>query len=393
MEAEQGKAACYVPAYVPETEVDEQQERLAMLQRIPEQATAALTRLSVPNYHVDRTLREATLASVDQWQDESEVLVFTSSDKLKVHLGTPRTPLDMSEALSRIRELSTSTLLTARIVLGLWNIRRSNHQLAKDGSIALRLEEVLEWRGMKKRSYLASPGLSEKRYTGGYKAEYKKQVLKDLDLLASCCMRGQVTCSFKGKKVQVSISDPYLQYRLVTTQQPEANEVVAGVFVSPGAWINAYTEYDNYFLTEIDRGIFQLHPLHQQHELRLALYLTERWRQLARKGNFERTISMADLLSASMIGVDKANLTFRFVPRIQQAFQTLWERGILGAPAHCATPITATSYWGNAWLASQWVLLPPIALRQFYETSVRALMLPDQANAHKARSRKKGSSL
>src|SRR5207248_10998318 len=135
----QCKAACYVPVYASETEADEQQERLAMLQRIPEQATAALTRLSVPNYHVDRTVREATLASVDQWQDESDILIFTSSDKLKVHLGTPRAPLDMSEALSRVRELSASTILTARIVLGLWNIRRSNHQFAKEGSIAMRL--------------------------------------------------------------------------------------------------------------------------------------------------------------------------------------------------------------------------------------------------------------
>ncbi len=364
-----------------------------MLQRIPEQATAALTRLSVPNYHVDRTLREATLASVDQWQDESEVLVFTSSDRLKVHLGTSRASLDIPEALNRVRQLSASTILTARIVLGLWNIRRSNHQLAKDGSIAMRLEEVLEWRGMKKRSYLASPGLCEKRYTEGYKAEYKEQVLKDLDLLASCCVRGQVTCSFKGKKVQVSISGPYLQYSLVTTRQPEANESVAGVFVSPGAWINAYTEYDNYFLTEIDRSIFQLHPQYQQHELRLALYLTERWRQLAREGNFERSISMADLLSASMIGVDKINLTSRFVPRIQQALQTLYERGILGAAAHCTTPVTATSYWGNAWLASQWVLLPPLALRQFYDSTVGTLMLPDQSSSRKTRSRKKGSSV
>jgi len=240
--ARQRKQAAYVPAYAAPVSAAEQQERLAMLERLPEQATAALTRLTVPNYHVDRTLREATLASVDHWQDEAEVLVFTSSDRLKVHLGTPRSSLEMAEALSRIRQLSASTLLTARIVLGLWNIRRSNHQLARDGSIAMRLEEVLEWRGLKKRSYLAAPGLSEKRYTGGYKAEYKEQVLQDLDLLASCCVRGQVTCSFKGKKVQVNISGPYLQYSLVTIKPGEANEVVAGVFVSPGAWINAYTD-------------------------------------------------------------------------------------------------------------------------------------------------------
>src|SRR5690348_10741653 len=137
----QHKQAAYVPAYATPVSAAEQQERLAMLQRIPEQATATLTRLTVPNYHVDRSVREAILAPPSHWREKLNVPIFTSSEQLTVHLGTPSAPLRMREAVGRLRERRTSTLLTARIVLGLWTLRRSNHQLSKDGSIAMRLEE------------------------------------------------------------------------------------------------------------------------------------------------------------------------------------------------------------------------------------------------------------
>ncbi len=388
----QKRAASYIPSHASTVAEAEQQERLEIIERIPENAHAAITHLATTNYQVDRSIREATLATPDQWQEESEMLVFVSSDKLKVYLGTPRDPLEMSEALNRIRELSESTALTARIVLGLWNIRRSNNQLAKDGSIAMRLEEVLEWRGIKKHSYLAHPDTPgcTKRYTDGYETRHKDQVLKDLDLLASCCVRGRVTATFKGKKVQVSINGPYLSYSIVTYKTLWAEESIAGAFLSPGAWVNAYAEYDNYFLAEIDRRIFQFHPQNQQYELRLALYLTERWRQLAREGNFDREISMTDLLASSMIRVDKANLTYRFAPRIQKALDALWERGIIGAPAHCTTPVdTSQSRWGNAWLASQWVILPPSEVQQFYKTTLQSFTPSDKLLSRNTGKKKK----
>ncbi len=390
----QKRAASYVPSHASTITEAEQQERLEIIERIPENAHASITHLATTNYQVDRSIREATLATPDQWHEESEMLVFTSSDKLKVYLGTPRDPLEMSEALKRIRELSESTALTARIVLGLWNIRRSNSQLAKDGSVAMRLEEVLEWRGIKKHSYLAHPDIPgcTKRYTDGYEARYRDQVLKDLDLLASCCVRGRVTATFKGKKVQASINGPYLNYSIVTYNTLWTEEAIAGAFISPGAWVNAYAEYDNYFLAEIDRKIFQFHPQNQQYELRLALYLTERWRQLAREGNFDKEISMADLLASSMIRVDKANLTYRFVPRIQKALDALWERGIIGAPARCTTPVdTSQSRWGNAWLASQWVILPPSEVQQFYKTTLQSFTTSDRLLSRNASKKRKTS--
>jgi hypothetical protein len=385
----QKRAAFYVPSHASTITEAEQQERLEIIGRIPENADAAITYLTTTNYQVDRSIREATLATPDQWQEESEMLVFTSSDKIKVYLGTPRDPLEMNEALKRIRELSESTALTARIVLGLWNIRRSNNQITVNGSVAIRLEEVLEWRGIKKHSYLAHPEIPgcAKRYTDGYEPKYRDQVLKDLDLLASCCVRGRVNCTFKGKRVEVSINGPYLTYSLVMYKTLWAEDTIAGVFASPGDWINAYAEYDNHFFSEIDRKIFQFHPHRQQHELRLALYLTERWRQLAREGNFEKEISMNELLTASMIRVDKAHLTSQFVPRIEHALHELWEHKIIGGkePAPVEEVDKNLAQWGKAWLASHWIIPPPPEVQEFYAKALKPPQSLPQGTRKKGR--------
>lgn len=371
----QKRMVSYIPSHASAIAKAEQHERLEIIERIPENACAGITYLTTTNYQVDRSIREATLATPDQWQEESEMLVFTSSDKIKVYLGTPRNPLEMNEALKRIRELSESTALTARIVLGLWNIRRSSNQLTKNGSVAIRLEEVLEWRGIKKHSYLAHPDVPgcSKRYTDGYPPKYKDQVLKDLDLLASCCVRGRVNCTFRSKSVEVSINGPYLNYSIVTYKTLWADDATAGFFVVPGDWINAYAEYDNYFLAEIDREIFQFHPHKQQHEIRLALYLTERWRIQAREGKFEEPISMSELLAASMIHVDKTNLTKRFAPRIEGALKELWVRKIIGGeePKPIEEIDRQKSQWGKDWLASRWIIKPPLEIQEFYEATLK----------------------
>jgi hypothetical protein len=386
----QKRVALYVPSHAGTITDAEQQERLEIIERIPENADAAITYLTTTNYQVDRSIREATLAKPDQWQEESEMLVFTSSDKIKIYLGTPRDPLEMSEALKRIRELSESTALTARIVLGLWNIRRSNNQLTVNGSVAIRLEEVLEWRGIKKHSYLAYPDKpgSTKRYTDGYESKHRDQVLKDLDLLASCCVRGRVNCSFRGKRVEVSINGPYLNYSIVMYKTLWAEDTIAGVFASPGDWISAYAEYDNHFFSEIDRKIFQFHPHKQQHELRLALYLTERWRQLAREGNFEKEISMNELLAASMIRIDKGHLTSQFAPRIEQALHELWQHQIIGGkePAPIEEVDKSQPQWGKAWLASRWIIPPPPEVQEFYAKALK----PSQPQSLPHGTRKKG---
>jgi hypothetical protein len=98
---------------------------------------------------------------------------------------------------------------------------------------------------------------------------------------------------------------------------------------------------------------------------------------------------MADLLAASMIRVDKANLTARFAPRIQQALETLWKWGILGAPARSTTPSLPPYRWGNAWLASHWIMLPSSEIREFYQATLHPFTPPHKSLSPKTEHRKK----
>jgi hypothetical protein len=337
---------------ITETEHQELLEKLALL---PENIDAETSQLTTLSYQVDHTIREACLADPKQWREELGTLVFTSSNKLKVYLGRPDTPLSIDEAQTRIHQLGMNTVLTARIVLGLWNTRKSNRLLqTENGSVVMRLEEVFEWRGLKKRSRKVVG--SDKRYDDGYRLTDKSEVLKDLDLLASCCVKGQITCTSEGKRVQETINSSYLYYGILIREAYRPEGTTVGVFVRPGDWLHPYETYSNYFVATTDRRILQFNPHDQQHELKLILFLTERWRQHKHKP--DEPIIMAHLLALSMIHVDKGNLTNRFAPRIQEALDTLQKRGTIGQQ-QCITPVdTSQPRWGNTWLASQWIITP-----------------------------------
>ena len=101
--------------------------------------------------------------------------------------------------------------------------------------------------------------------------------------------------------------------------------------------------------------------------MRLALYLTERWREQAQEGNFSTPIIMSDLLAASMLAVDERHLTVRFIPRIEAALAQLEAMGVIGKHV-CLTPIgTTAARWGKEWLASRWEILPPLQLIREYQ--------------------------
>src|SRR5437588_8707581 len=112
-------------------------EHILFAHVIPEM-TAAMT---VTNYRPDQAMREASLAQKDQWKPtESGEVAYLASNALEVYLGTREHPLELPQALKHIRLLSESTILTARIVLGLWNTRRNNARVSKNGSVAMLLD-------------------------------------------------------------------------------------------------------------------------------------------------------------------------------------------------------------------------------------------------------------
>jgi len=347
-----------------------QSEQLEIISRLPviqESDTSSL--LPVPNYQPDRAIREAVLARPEDWHQTDDILTYTASNQLLVYLGDKHNPLPVEEALTAIRQFSASTVLTARIVLAIWQRRRYEQRLSKNGAAPMRLDEILSMRGMKKRSAPAYPGTdSDIRYSNGYKTEDKQAILADLAILQRCIVRGECTVFVKGKWQGLSVDDQYLHHSIVYRKFPTGGREIAGIFVTAGDWINVYEDNAALFLAAVEQKVFQLNPHQEQHELRLALYLTERWREQARKRNYADPISMQELLEASVIPIDRKH-TYRFIPRIEDALHQLFAKGILGAEPQCITLIDRTqTRWTGDWLASLWILLPPEDIKQHYST-------------------------
>jgi len=324
--------------------------------------------LPMPSYHPDRAVREASLARKDQWKaNEGGELTYIASNDLEVYLSALGRSLEVSEAMREIRKLSESTVLTARILLGLWSVRRTNKQVSKDGSVAILLDEVLQWQGIQKHSRVAHPGTS-KRYTDGFRVEQKQRVLQDMALLASCHVRGATTVTFRGKTTPIEVDGPYLRYDIVSRKTPQGEKIVLGFLVSPGSWIGTYEQYQNVSFAQIDSQIFTLNPQNDRYALRLGLYLTERWREQAKQGNFSAPIAISDLLAASMIEADKRHLTSEIAPRVEAALERLEEMGIVGKQL-CLTSVNKEqARWGKDWLAAYWEILPPADLIRAYAT-------------------------
>src|SRR6266496_2395408 len=359
-----------------------QAEQLEIISRLPTNSQwEEASQIVVPSYQPDRAIREAVLAGQDEWQHINEVLVYPASNQLLVYLGSKQKPLPVEEALKTIGQFSASTVLTARIVLAIWQQRRHEQRLSKNGSAAMRLDEILAMRGIKKRTISAYPDSNQDlTYTIGYRPEDKQAILADLAILQQCIVRGECTIIVQGKWQSFSVDDEYLRSSIVYRNTRRGREI-AGIFVSAGDWINLYEDHSSIFLAAVEQKVFHLNPHDEQHELRLALYLTERWREQARQQHYDEPISMQELLEASVIPIDKKH-AYRFIPRIEDALHQLSVKGILGAEAQCLNPADRTRpRWTKEWLASRWVLLPPENVRDHYRvttiTPVPALPAPE----------------
>ena len=347
-------------------------EKLMILATLPPSELTA--RFTSTDNQIDRSMREAVFAQEEQWEVDANTRIFSASNNLQIYLGSPESPLELSDAQEKIRALGGSTTLTARVVMGLWNLRRGDARLSLNGSAAINIDEIFDWRGLKKHQRSIYPGAHRKR-TDGYRPEQKQQVLNDLALLASCCVRGHCTVTIKGRKKTFYINGPYLRYSTVTTENIWGEQEIVGFFISPGDWITTYELYEDDYLAEIDRRVFQLNPQNEQHELRIALYLVEQWRQQAHEGYETAPLVMNDLLTASMIPLDKINMT-RFANRIEDALDNLWKRGIIQQPV-LLTPIDkGKARWGNDWLMAQWRIPAPQEIMDTYIQRLRRGKLP-----------------
>lgn len=334
----------------------------------------------ITNYHPDSAVREASLAPKGQWKPSlGGEMAYLASNELEVYLGSQGKPLEIGEALDTLRKLNESTVLTARIALGIWNSRRANKQLAKNGSVPVLLEEILLWQGHEKRTRLAHPQTdATKRYRDGFRTQQKQRVIQDMTALSTCYVRGSCPIVVGAKKVIIEVNGPYLHHSLVFRRTQAGEKVLIGFMLAPGDWISTYEQQQVESLAQIDRKVFSLNPQNDRYALRLALYLTERWREQAQTGTFSAPIMMCDLLAASMIEIDKAHLTTTFAPKIEAALARLEEMQILSKQI-CLNPVDkAQSRWGKEWLVTRWEILPPVDLIRSYKPT----------NARKKRLRK-----
>lgn len=364
-------------------------ETLALIANIP--ANAAASHLVVTSFPEDTAFRESAFAKGERWILGGGAPHYKASNQIQVYLGHPSLLLDLSEALKRIGELGESTVLTARIAVGLWTTRRLDSRLSENGSAAIGLEEILEWRGIQKHSRPAYPG-SHARITDGYEVKHKRQVYRDFFLLQQCHLRGEYNVVDQQSGVRsILIEGPYLRVSVVMERTLWNDREVIGFLVSPGDWFNAYPGPAFDYFALIDRRIFQLHAWQDQLAIRIGLYLVERWRQQAVKGNFDGPIAMGELLKASMIEIDEPNLTSRFAGRVEAALYKLYDRKVLGEEPHCLTIIDKTRNWGQAWLKSLWRLLPHLEVQEFYRQPERMRLAIEGERADRRRGRKTGS--
>jgi hypothetical protein len=326
--------------------------------------------LLVTNYPEDEAVRHATLSAKEAhvWPLQDGAPYHQYRELCIFYTRTDGTPMERDDAIEQLLRVRESTVLTLRIALGLWNLRRNDQQLCLNGSAAIRIEEILAWRGVKKHSRVKGTV----RQSDGWQTKDLDAVREDFLLAASFYLRGYHPIWKRGKcKGRYVVTAPYIRVTFVDREDLWGNEELAGVFVAPGDWINDYEHAGNFFLTPIDRRVFALNPQNEKHELRLALFLTERWRKQAKTRAYSTPITMETLLQESVIPVNEKNLTNRFAPRIEQALAHLQRKGIIGS-YRCLTPVDRSMpRWGNAWLGSQWCILPPDEIITVLERIVR----------------------
>lgn len=337
-------------------------EEAGMLAKLVESSAASM---DTPSYQEDRAVREASLAPKGEWEAEADIPRFNASNNLAVYFLDREHPLSLEDAQAQLLRITPRTVLTLRIALGLWNLRQHDAKLGRNGQALIAYNEILQWRDVPKHTRLAHPETgSEMQRTDGWRTEDREDVRRDFELASRYYLRGQHVVTYKGKARTINVDGHYVNVTFISIPTLWGDEP-GGVWFGPGGWINDYEDVGNHYLAEIDRRVFQLNPHHEQHELKMALYLTELWRYQANKGQYAEPITMADLLQRSVIAIDRKHME-RFAPRIKQALDNLRQRGIIGA-YECLTPVDRNkARWGKAWLGVHWRILPPEALMQSY---------------------------
>jgi len=231
--------------------------------------------------------------------------------------------------------------------------------------------------------------VGEQRYTSGFRSEDKDRIHWNIAMLSA--FQVQSTYTGDGTMTAIDVHGAYLRYSMATKKG-----VHVGYFISPGDWINAINLPDIPSLMRIDEQIFKFDKQREQHEIRLSLYLAERFRDQAEEGTLGqplyvpvenqpgkfRLLTMEDLLNGALIKIDRNNLTRRFVPRIEDALQALQRINIIGRVEWTTLVNREKAQWGKDWLTTPLLIEAPASLIKDYQLlEVSLPVLPEKATS------------
>lgn len=335
--------------------------------------------VTVLDHPSGRAVRQASLAPKNSWKtghhkgSQTQRLYYVADNGIEISLGTLENPLDLEEAKKQIKRAGELTVLVDRLLFWFW-LSRSRPRpgdgktfISQNGSVPVSIEELLQILGYKKHMKKEYTG-GEQKYSDGYRTEDKDRLTWNIALLSAFQVSSDSDTGFGTRGA-------YLRYSLGFLEG-----IHAGYLVSPGDWINTVDLPEITMLMRIDEQIFQFDRQAQQHEIRLCLYLAEAFRDQAKNGTLgqplmvplegnpgkQRYITMEELLNEAKIKIDYKNLTNRFVPRIEDALQTLKDQKILARAEPAKEINRQQGYWGKAWCNMPMIIQAPEQLVEEY---------------------------
>jgi hypothetical protein len=379
-----------------------------VVEQIPASALMApLSPVTAIDHPPGRAVRQASFAPKGSWKEDrmkgqAQRLCYLADNGIEVSLGTLENPLDLVQAREEIKKLGELTVLIDRLLFWFWNIRRHPRPgdgkvfIGKNGSVPVSIHEILQMLGYQKHRKREYAG-GDQRYTDGYRPEDKALLKWNIMMLSAFQVQG--TLVGEESSIPLDIHGAYLRFSLAFWEG-----VHVGYLISPGDWINTINLLDIPTLVKIDEQIFKFNRQREQHEIRLCLYLAERFRDQAKEGTLGQPLrvpvenqpgryrypTMEELLDGSLIKIDRNNLTQRFAPRIEDALQALEQKNIIGR-AEPVTPVDKEqAHWGKAWLGAPMLIQAPDTLiseyRLLQQTTV--LGIPSREASKKKRQAK-----
>ena len=228
-----------------------------------ETVTQANDVLLVPNYREDQAVRKAVLQPRTTWDVADDVSSAQPTKNMSVSLYDRDRYIPVEEAQDTLRRMRESTVVTSRIALAIWNDFR-HHGLVRTMEMAyIPIEKILELRGFVRGA------------DGSYKADDVESVLADFEIASRLRVKGVHYVARDNKfDTPYEVESQYINYAV--KKSVGRDRLVKGVWCMPGGWQDSYRESNNYQLTPVDWRVLRLSPKTERHELRIALFLTER---------------------------------------------------------------------------------------------------------------------